>query len=119
MTDSDSPLHTGPSPQGVHSAQTLDVFELLDSLDRSGGQRLEGAGFAPVEGDELRGRVFRVKLGFNPNSSSLGTSVVALVWGVGLAGMVFQLVGSWLLNPPKVLPSNASGSNSNEGEPPV
>ena len=42
------------------------------------------------------GQVFRVKLGFNPNSSSLGTSVVTLVWGVGVAGALFQLVGQWI-----------------------
>lgn len=46
----------------------------------------------------LPGRIFRVKPGYNPNSSSLGTSVVTLLWGVGLAGVLFQLVGQWLLN---------------------
>lgn len=52
---------------------------------------------APELGDlPPQGGIFRVKPGFNPNSSSLGTSVVTLVWGVGVAGAIFQLVGLWL-----------------------
>lgn len=84
----------------------LDVFELLDALDRTSngpsgeGSRLEAAADSASAPVGSEGRVFRVKLGFNPNSSSLGTSVVTLMWGVGLAGLVFQWMGSWLLQTP-------------------
>lgn len=80
--------------------RTLEVFELLDHLDVSAQSPTVPSREGEAEAQtQTSGRVFRVKLGYNPNSSSLGTSVVTLVWGVGLAGIVFQWVGSWLLAP--------------------
>ncbi|MFM7203356.1 MAG: hypothetical protein ACKO6N_21420 [Myxococcota bacterium] len=96
----------------VRPEQLFDLFRLLEALEAharrgetpSTGEAapsLEALGI-PLEGSILssggrQGRVFRVKPGYNPNSSSLGTSVVTLLWGVALAGVLFQLVGQWLL----------------------
>lgn len=96
----------------VRPEQLFDLFRLLEALEAharrgaasSPGEAvpsLEALGI-PLDGSALplggrSGRVFRVKPGYNPNSSSLGTSVVTLLWGVGLAGVLFQLVGQWLL----------------------
>ena len=44
-----------------------------------------------------KGKVLRLQLGYNPNSSSLGTSVVMLLWGMGITTVVLQAVASMLL----------------------
>lgn len=79
------------------SERPAALYELKGLAERLAAEG-EGLAEAPPVGSTLglTGSVFRVKLGFNPNSSSLGTSVVTLVWGVGVAGALFQLVGQWI-----------------------
>lgn len=43
-----------------------------------------------------RGRILAVKLGFNPNSSSLGTDVTFLLFGVTALGLVTPILGALL-----------------------
>ena len=108
----------------------FDLFQLLDTLARPPSRTAGPPGgdggipAAPEVEDPATvlnaalagqggGRVFRLKLGYNPNSSSLGTSVVVLLWGLGLAGVLFNLVGGWLLaasqpKPPPLPPGEGS-----------
>jgi hypothetical protein len=99
------------------ASPNLELFQLLDTLARPAGG--SGSGLpapTPSEADAALadlaggGRVFRVKLGYNPNSSSLGTSVVVLLWGIGLAGVLFTMVGAWLMSasdaPPALPPGD-------------
>ncbi len=49
------------------------------------------------EGSEpLKGRVLRVKLGFNPNSSSVGSLVTVLFWSAAAGTMALNLVSAAL-----------------------
>jgi len=84
----------GPRPS-AEDANGIDVLGGFRGESESGD--LEQVIQSALAG-EGPGRVFRVKLGYNPNSSSLGTSVVVLLWGIGLAGVLFQLVGAWILS---------------------
>jgi hypothetical protein len=43
-----------------------------------------------------RGKIFGVKLGFNPNSSSLGTDVTFLLFGATTLALLTPLIGAFL-----------------------
>ena len=64
-----------------------DVPALMDALNRADLD-------APTA---FPSGVLRVQLGYNPNSSSLGTSVIMLLWGAGAAALLLQAVGATLL----------------------
>jgi hypothetical protein len=65
--------------------QTLDVARLRALLPALGTAGLEDA----VAADDVpRGRVLKLKLGFNPNSSSVGTTVVVFLWTLVASGAV-------------------------------
>lgn len=92
-------------------AKTLpldDIGALMKALDSQD---------VPPEGDALApSGVLRVQLGYNPNSSSLGTSVVMLLWGMGTAVILLQAVGAVLLakrakalNAPQSTPDKGAG----------
>lgn len=71
----------------------LDPARLRALLPELGTAGLEGA----VAGERpRRGKVLRLKLGFNPNSSSVGTSVVVLLWSLAGSGAVLALAASVL-----------------------
>jgi hypothetical protein len=44
----------------------------------------------------LRGKILKLKLGFNPNSSSVGTTVVVLLWSLVSSGAVLALAAAVL-----------------------
>ena len=44
----------------------------------------------------LRGKILKLKLGFNPNSSSVGTTVVVLLWTLVSSGAVLGLAAAVL-----------------------
>ena len=68
-----------------------DVGALIPALDA-----LAASGDAPAI-PAAEGRVLRLQLGYNPNSSSLGTSVVMLLWGMGIATVLLQAAAATLL----------------------
>lgn len=76
----------GASERG---AGTVDVERLRAQLPRLGTAGLESA-----VGSEraLRGKVLKLKLGFNPNSSSVGTTVVVFLWTLVASGAVTAMV---------------------------
>ena len=70
-------------------AGTVDVAQLRALLPALGTAGLESA-----EGSArpLRGKVLKLKLGFNPNSSSVGTTVVVFLWTLVASGAVTAMV---------------------------
>jgi len=44
----------------------------------------------------LRGKILKLKLGFNPNSSSVGTTVVVLLWSIVSSSAVLALAAAVL-----------------------
>lgn len=74
---------------GERSAGTIDVERVRALLPALGTAGLESA-----VGSEraLRGKVLKLKLGFNPNSSSVGTTVVVFLWTLVASGAVTAMV---------------------------
>lgn len=69
----------------MDAPQTLDpaaLRALLPSLGDAGLAAATPAAQVP------RGRILKLKLGFNPNSSSVGTTVVVLLWSLVASGAV-------------------------------
>jgi hypothetical protein len=60
--------------------------------------QLGSAGLAQAEASERppRGKILKLKLGFNPNSSSVGTTIVVLLWSAVASGAVMALAGAVL-----------------------
>lgn len=52
----------------------------------------------------LPGRVLRVKLGYNPNSSSVGSVVSILFWGAAASAAAVNLVAALLARRREALP---------------
>jgi hypothetical protein len=72
---------------------TLDVAQLrtlLPGLGTAGLDRAEAARETP------RGRILKLKLGFNPNSSSVGTTVVVFLWTLVASGAVMAFASAVL-----------------------
>ncbi|MFH1762226.1 MAG: hypothetical protein ABIA63_14095 [bacterium] len=42
----------------------------------------------------LKGKILKVKTGYNPNSSSIGVYVDIFVWGTAAAALVINLIGA-------------------------
>jgi hypothetical protein len=80
-----------------HEAATtqppLDLAKLRTLLPSLGTAGLESAEGSPRK---LRGRVLKLKLGFNPNSSSVGTTVVVFLWTLVASGAVLTLASAVL-----------------------
>jgi hypothetical protein len=58
---------------------------------------LGAAGLDRAEADRPpRGRVLKLRLGFNPNSSSVGTTVVVFVWSMIASGAALALAAGVL-----------------------
>lgn len=87
-----------PIPPGRTSAPpsaTVDVAKLRALLPALG---TAGLGSADASDRPLRGRVLKLKLGFNPNSSSVGTTVVVFLWTLVASGAVLSLTAAVLAN---------------------
>jgi hypothetical protein len=78
---------------------------MIDEIPRLSVARLRAlcpelgsAGLTKASASErpLRGRILKLKLGFNPNSSSVGTTVVVLLWTAVASGAVMALAGAVL-----------------------
>ena len=57
----------------------VDVARLRALLPDFGTAGLEKSA---TSGRPMRGRILKLKLGFNPNSSSVGTTVVVFLWSL-------------------------------------
>ena len=55
-----------------------------------------GLASAEASASPLRGRVLKLKLGFNPNSSSVGTTVVVFLWSLVASGAVLSFAAAVL-----------------------
>jgi hypothetical protein len=74
---------------------TLDVAKLralCPSLGAAGLDRADAS--APPR----RGKILKLRLGFNPNSSSVGTTVVVMLWSMVASGAVLALAAAVLAN---------------------
>ena len=74
-------------------ARPLDVEKLRALLPGLGTAGLPDADAAPPPS---RGRVLKLKLGFNPNSSSVGTTVVVFLWSLVASGAVLAFTSAVL-----------------------
>lgn len=72
---------------------TLDVAKLRALLPAFGTAGLESA--SPAR-EMPRGRILKLKLGFNPNSSSVGTTVVVFLWTLVASGAVLSFASAVL-----------------------
>lgn len=50
------------------------------------------------DGPPLRGKVLSVKLGYNPNSSSIGTATSVLLWGMIAGYTLFNLLSAIVIS---------------------
>jgi len=71
----------------------LDPEKLRALLPPLGTAGLESAAASPRP---LRGKLLKLKLGFNPNSSSVGTPVVVFLWTLVASGAVLSFAAAVL-----------------------
>jgi hypothetical protein len=74
-------------------APPLDSAKLRALLPRLGTAGLPAAAAAEPP---VRGTVLKLKLGFNPNSSSVGTTVVVFLWSLVASGAVLAFTSAVL-----------------------
>lgn len=77
----------------AEEATALDVAKLRSLLP---GLGTAGLGRADAAAPPARGKVLKLKLGFNPNSSSIGTTVVVFLWSLVASGAVFAFTAAVL-----------------------
>ena len=95
---------TDPTKATVHEKTTdrctgaVAIPSLDPDMLRALLPALGTAGLADAEAADvpLRGRVLRLRLGFNPNSSSVGTTVVVFLWGLIASGAVMSFTAAVL-----------------------
>ena len=71
----------------------LDLAKLRALLPQLGTAGLPDAVAAAPP---VRGRVLKLRLGFNPNSSSVGTTVVVFLWSMVASGAVLAFTAAVL-----------------------
>lgn len=71
----------------------IDVAKLRALLPDIGTAGLEDC---DASARPVRGRVLKLKLGFNPNSSSVGTTVVVFLWTLVASGAVLAFTSAVL-----------------------
>jgi hypothetical protein len=84
-----------PSPQKASPTGVgrLDVEKLRALLP---GVGTAGLATTAASATPMRGRVLKLKLGFNPNSSSVGTTVVVFLWSLVASGAVLGFTAAVL-----------------------
>jgi len=82
-----------PTEQSPASPPVIDIGRLRALLPDLGTAGLAGAEASPRP---LRGRILKLKLGFNPNSSSVGTTVVVFLWSLVASGAVLSFTAAIL-----------------------
>ena len=71
----------------------LDVAKLRALLPDVG---TAGLADAAATAAPVRGKLLKLKLGFNPNSSSIGTTVVVFLWSLVASGAVLAFASAVL-----------------------
>ena len=74
--------------------EMLNLEKIRTLLPATGTAGLEDA--STGTSDVPRGKILKLKLGFNPNSSSVGTTVVVLLWSLVASGAVLALASAVL-----------------------
>src|SRR5262245_44170908 len=77
----------------ANPAPRLDIAKLRALLPAVGSVGLDSA---EASAPPARGKVLKLKLGFNPNSSSVGTTVVVFLWSLVASGAVVALASAIL-----------------------
>ena len=83
-------MSDGAHESPVETVPTLDVNRLRELLPELGTAGLASAPAARAP----KGKVLKLKLGFNPNSSSVGTTVVVFLWSLVASGAVLALAAA-------------------------
>jgi hypothetical protein len=89
-------LHYAPMSMtalGDQAPPTIDVAKLRALIPGVGTAGLERS---EASARPLRGRILKLKLGFNPNSSSVGTTVVVFLWSLVASGAVLAFTSAVL-----------------------
>ncbi|HZV00196.1 MAG TPA: hypothetical protein VFF73_25990 [Planctomycetota bacterium] len=73
--------------------EELDLEKLRALCPVLGSAGLEAT---PAAARSPRGKILKLKLGFNPNSSSVGTTVVVLLWTIVGSSAVLSLAAAVL-----------------------
>lgn len=81
------------TPRDVAASPRLDVARLRSLLP---GLGTAGLGSSAAATAPRRGKLLKLKLGFNPNSSSVGTTVVVLLWSLVASGAVLAFASAVL-----------------------
>ena len=71
----------------------IDAARLRELLPKLGDS---GLGSTTAADEIPRGRILKLKLGFNPNSSSVGTTVVVFLWSLVASGAVLAFTSAVL-----------------------
>ena len=82
-----------PEAKSSVAAPSLELAKLRALLPDMG---TAGLGSAEASARQLRGKVLKLKLGFNPNSSSVGTTVFVMLWSLVASGAVLSLAAAVL-----------------------
>lgn len=77
----------------VPPARELDVDKLRALLPNLG---TAGLASSAASAPPTRGKLLKLKLGFNPNSSSVGTTVVVFLWSLVASGAVLAFASAVL-----------------------
>jgi hypothetical protein len=76
-----------PDPQVIDATKLRALLPDLGTV---------GLAETPAAAQVPRGKVLKLKLGFNPNSSSVGTTVVVFLWSLVASGAVLALASAVL-----------------------
>ena len=89
----------------------IDVAKLRALLPQLGSAGLEDCDAASRP---VRGRILKLKLGFNPNSSSVGTTEVVFLWSLVASGAVLAFTSAVLAHRFRRKTATSEGSSPPE-----
>ncbi len=87
------PMRSGTDAGTDGARASVDVTQLRALLPGLGSAGLASADASAVP---RRGKLLKLKLGFNPNSSSVGTTVVVFLWSLVASGAVLAFTAAVL-----------------------
>ena len=81
-------------PEHIIPALSLSPSELLARMPQVGDANL--GSYAEQSLQQPGGRILRLRLGMNPNSSSVGTNVIVFMWTLSACAAVFTIASGLL-----------------------